>query len=486
MQTSVTELPDSRVRIDVAVEPAEVGKRIDRAATALAGEMKMPGFRKGKVPPQMVIQRLGREAVLQQALRDSLPEWYERALLDSGVTALGSPKLDVADVPEGEDAALNFTIEIAVRPQATLGEYRGLEVGRAEPDVPGEAVDAELERLRDGFSSLEPVERAAADGDVVVADYAGTIDGEPFEGSEASDHPIELGSEGLLPEFQAGLAGAAAGDERTIEVSFPDDHKPEELAGKTASFAVTVKEVREKIAPDLDDEFASDASEFETLAELRDSISERIAEALSSRAEDEYRSAAIDAAASNATVELPEEIVRSRAEDGWERLEHSLGHRGIDPETYLKMQGKTREEAIAEAMPSAERALRAGGHPGRDRRRRGDRARRRRPARGARAGRGQGRPAQAAGTAKGDWARCHAARGGAPAEGRGPRRRGGEADPARAGRGAGEDLDAREGPAGGWCAGSGGRARRCARQALDSGRLRPAGRPTRFYKVRAR
>jgi trigger factor len=358
VQTSVTELPESRVRIDVAVEPAEVGKRIDRAATALAGEMKMPGFRKGKVPPQMVIQRLGREAVLQQALRDSLPEWYERALLDSGVTALGSPKLDVADVPEGEDAALNFTIEIAVRPQAELGEYRGLEVGRAEPDVPGDAIDAELERLRDGFSSLEPVERAAAEGDVVVADYAGTIDGESFEGSDATDHAIELGSEGLLPEFEAGLAGAEAGDERTIEITFPDDHRPEELAGKTASFAVTVKEVREKIAPELDDDFASDASEFETLAELRDSISERIAEALRSRAEEEYRSAAIDAAASNATLELPEEIVRSRAEDGWERLEHSLGHRGIDPETYLKMQGKTREEAIADAMPSAERALR--------------------------------------------------------------------------------------------------------------------------------
>jgi trigger factor len=357
VQTTVTELPESRVRIDIVVDAEEVSKRVDHAATSLAGEMRMPGFRKGKVPPQMVIQRLGREAVLEQALRDSLPEWYERALLESGVVSLGSPKLDVSDLP-AENAELTFSIEVAVRPKASIGEYKGLEVGRAEPEVPAEAIDAELERLRDGFSRLEPVERPAAAGDVVIADYAGTIDGEPFEGSEASDHPIELGSDGLLPEFQQGLEGASAGEERTIDVTFPEDHKPDALAGKTASFAITVKEVREKIAPDLDDDFATEASEFETLAELRESISERIADALEERAGDEFRSAAIDAAAANAQIELPDEIVRSRAEDGWERLEHSLEHRGIDPQSYLKMQGKTREEAISEAMPSAERALR--------------------------------------------------------------------------------------------------------------------------------
>ena len=148
--------------------------------------------------------------------------------------------------------------------------WQGLEVGKAETEVPDDAVAAELDRLREGFASLAPVERAAAAGDAVVIDFAGTIDGEPFEGSESSDFVIELGAESLLAEFDAALTGAAAGDERTVEVSFPDDHQPAELAGKTASFAVTVKEVREKNLPELDDEFASEASEFETLDELRD------------------------------------------------------------------------------------------------------------------------------------------------------------------------------------------------------------------------
>src|SRR5919106_5796218 len=164
MKTTVTELPESRVRVEVGIEPDAVAKQVDRAAKSLAGEMRMPGFRKGKVPPQIVIQRVGREAVLEQTLRDSLPEWYERAMLETGVAPVGDPKLDVGSVP-GQGEPLNFSIEVAVRPPAQLGSYRGLEVGRAEPEVPDEAVEAELDRLREGFASLHPVDRAAEKGD---------------------------------------------------------------------------------------------------------------------------------------------------------------------------------------------------------------------------------------------------------------------------------------------------------------------------------
>src|SRR6266576_1662788 len=150
MKTSVTELGDSRVRVDVGIDADSVEQRLERAAGDLARDMRMPGFRKGKVPPQLVIQRVGRDAVLEQALRDSLPEWYERALLDTGITPVGDPKLDVPSLPDaGED--LSFSIEVAVRPKARLGPYTGLEVGRAEAEVPGDAVQAELDRLRDGF-----------------------------------------------------------------------------------------------------------------------------------------------------------------------------------------------------------------------------------------------------------------------------------------------------------------------------------------------
>jgi trigger factor len=357
MRTSVTELGDSRVRIDVGIEPDAVRQRVDRAARQLAGDMRVPGFRKGKVPAELVIQRVGRDAVVEQALRDSLAEWYERALLETGTTPIGDPKLNVESLPAaGEELA--FSIEVAVRPPAKLGEYKGLEVGRVEPEVPDDAVQAELDRLRQGFAALNPVDRAAAAGDVVVIDYSGTVEGEPFEGSEATDLTVELGAGGLLPEFDEALAGATAGDEVAVELTFPDDHRPEGLAGKAATFALTVKEVREKELPDLDDDFAAEASEFDTLEELRSEVRDRIGVALEQRADDEFRAAAVDAAAANATIDLPKELVHARAHDMWERLERSLGARGIDPGSYVQMQGKSREELITDMEADAERALR--------------------------------------------------------------------------------------------------------------------------------
>jgi len=357
LKTEVTELPDSRVKIDVAIEPDQLAKRVDRAAATLAGELKMPGFRKGKVPAQLVMQRVGREAVVEQALRDNLPEWYERALLESGVASVGDPKLDVGEIPaEGEE--LRFTIEVGVRPKAELGDWKGLEVGRAEVEVPAEAIDAELDRLREAFASLNPVDRPGAAGDAVAIDFAGTIGGEPFEGSEGRDFVIELGAESLLPEFDAALTGASVGDERTVEVTFPEDHRPEELAGKTATFEVTVKEVREKNLPDLTDDFASEASEFETVDELREEIRSRLSQGLERRAEAEFREAAVDAVAAKAKLDVPHDLVHARAHEMWERIERQLTSQGIDPQAYAQMQGKDRHDLIDDAEEDAERALR--------------------------------------------------------------------------------------------------------------------------------
>jgi trigger factor len=357
MRTSVTQLGDSRARVDAVVEPEAVERSLERAARAMARDLRMPGFRKGKVPPGLVMQRLGREAVLEQALRDSLPEWYERALLESEISPVGDPKLDVPSLP-GAGEELSFTIEVGVRPEAKLGEYKGLEVGRAEPEVPDDTVEAELDRLREGFASLEPVDRPAQEGDLALIDYSGTADGEAFDGSEATDLMVEVGAESLLPEFDRALAGASAGDEVEVEVEFPDDHRPESLAGKQGRFEVRIKEVRQKRLPELDDEFVAEASEFETVGELRDEVRGRVAAAVEARADSEFREAAVDAAAGAARVELPKELVHARAHEMWERLERSLGARGIDPQTYLQMQGKTREELVTDMESDAERALR--------------------------------------------------------------------------------------------------------------------------------
>jgi trigger factor len=356
METTVKELPDSRVRVDVDVDPQDVEGSITRTAQQLGRDMKLPGFRKGKVPPEMVVQRLGRQAVLTQALESSLGDWYERAMVESGVNPVGDPKLDLSDLPE-EGKPLRFSIEVAVRPKAELGEYRGLEVGRDEPEVPEEAIETEINRLREGFARLNPVEREARQGDVVLIDYEGRIDGEPFEGGAAKDYLLELGEGRVLPELEQGLEGAKAGEGRAVTVNFPDDYPGEEVAGKAAEFTVQVKEVREKELPELDDEFASEASEFDTLDELREHISEQIREILEGQVAERFREAALDAAVANARVELPEPVVQARAEEMWRRVERSLQRQGLDPENYLQIQGKTREEMIEQARPEAEQAL---------------------------------------------------------------------------------------------------------------------------------
>ena len=357
MKTSVTELPDSRVRVDVDVPPEDVNRGINRAARGLARDMRLPGFRKGKAPTSLIIQRVGREAVLQQAVSDLLPEWYEQALLSSGVSPVGDPRIELTDVPEQEGQPLSFQFEVGVRPQAKLGEYKSLEVGRPGTEVPDDVVDAELERLREGFARLEPVDRPAAQGDFLLVDFRGTVEGQPFEGGEASDELIELGGGRLIEGFEAQLEGASAGDQRQVEITFPDDYRAEQLAGKDAVFELTVKEVREKSLPELDDEFAASAGGFDTLDELREDIRGKLREAAEQRAEAEFRLAAVDAAVDASTVEVPPEILTGRATERWERLERQIAAQGLDPAAYLRMQGKTREQVIEESKPDAEREL---------------------------------------------------------------------------------------------------------------------------------
>ena len=193
---------------------------------------------------------------------------------------------------------------------------------------------------------------------MVVIDYEGTVDGEAFEGGSGTDMTVELGSERLLPEFEAGLVGKSAGEEADLDVTFPDDYGAEDLAGKAAVFHVKVNEVREKELPELDDDFAQSASEFDTLEELRGEIRERMAEIVERRSEMEFRDAAVEAAAANATIDLPHDLIHARAHELWERFERTLEARGIDPQMYAQMQGRDRHEMISEGDESAEKTLR--------------------------------------------------------------------------------------------------------------------------------
>jgi trigger factor len=356
LKTSVTELPESRVRVDAEVPAEEVERRLQQAARQLGREMRVPGFRKGKVPPPVVIRRLGREAVLDEALRSSLGSWYVDAIDRSGIVPIGEPELDVGDLP-AEGQPLKFSLEIGVRPRARLGQYRGLEVGRREPRVEDGAIDAELERLCDRVAKLETADRPAAGGDHVVIDYLGSLDGETFDGGEARDQLVELGSGRLIPGFDEQLIGAGAGDERIIEVTFPEGY-PSDLGGKQAQFAVSVKEVKAKRLPELDDRFASESAGFDTLAELREDIASRLKEADEHSIEHEFEEAVLDAAVAEAQIDVPDKLVHARAHELLDQTLASLQPRGISKEAYLRIAGKDEETLAQEAEPEAANALR--------------------------------------------------------------------------------------------------------------------------------
>lgn len=355
--TKVTELPESRVRVEAEIPPEEIERRVVTAAKQIGRDLRIPGFRKGKVPPPVIVQRMGRQAVLDEAVRESIGSWYAAAIGDAGIRPVGDPDLDLGSLPEAGES-LTFTIEIGVRPTAELGEYKGLEVGRREAEVDEDEVEQELTGLQDRMARLETVERAAGKGDFVVIDFLGTIDGEPFAGGEARDQMLELGSGKLVPGFEDQLEGAKAGEQRTVDITFPDDYGSDELKGKAAQFAVTVSEVKEKQLPELNDELAADAAGFDTLDELREDIRTRLAERQNQLIERDFRETVLKAAVANATIDVPEQLIDARAHDLWHDLQHSLSHQGISKDIYLQISGKTEEQVLEEAKPDAEDALR--------------------------------------------------------------------------------------------------------------------------------
>lgn len=365
LKTTLTELPESRVRLQVEVPPGEVEQRVEQRARRLGRELKLPGFRKGKVPAPLVLQRVGREAVLEEAVRDTLSSWYSDAIETAGIVPVGDPKVDLGDLPP-QGQALEFSIEIGVLPKAELGDYKGLEVARRAPVVADELLQQEIEGMRERLAHLDTVEREAAQGDYVVVDYVGYLPPEdssseepaqPFAGGEGRDQLVELGGGNLIPGFEEGLLGAAAGETRTVELSFPADYGSEELAGRDASFEIAVKEVKSKRLPEIDEDFAIDAG-FDNVEELREDIRRRLTEADEQKIEDEFREAALDAAVAQAQVPVTTELAQARAKEMWERMLHSLSHRGISREAYLQIAAREETEILADMQPDAELALR--------------------------------------------------------------------------------------------------------------------------------
>jgi trigger factor len=347
MATQVEELADNKVRLTVEVPQADLRHAVEHATHDLAESVKVPGFRKGKVPPQVLQARIGRERIFTEAVESHIGGWFLTAAATTRIRPVAAPEYDY-DLPSSEEDEFRFTATVAVQPKPEPADWTELEVPYAEPEVAAELVDQELEALRESVAELAPVEgRPARTGDVLVID---ALD-ENAEGQR--DLVVELGSGRLVEELERALIGASAGETKEVEFEAAD--------GSTPKATVEVKEVKEKILAPLDDELARSASEFDTLEELRADIDRRIREVLEEETETQFRAAAVDALVEASNVQVGGPLVEARTRELLNGLGRSLESRGISAEAYFQLSGQTAEELVqrmgAEAALSVAREL---------------------------------------------------------------------------------------------------------------------------------
>jgi trigger factor len=342
VKTKVEELPESRVRLDVEVPEADVAHAFEHAATDMAESLRVPGFRRGKAPVPVVIARVGREAVWQEALRGHLDSWFWSAAETSGIHPVASPEVEFEDLPD-DGGTFKFSATVAVMPKPDVADWKTLEVPFAEAEVPSEAVDAELDRLRETVAELSPVEdRAVQEGDTVVLDIVG--EGVPPQ----RDYVTEVGADRLVNEIDDALPGMKRGETKAVQVQAEEGPLPVD---------VTVKEIKEKVLPELDDDLARSASEFETFEALRAEIESRLTEQLTEELEIRFREAAVDALVDASEVETVEPLVERRTAELWSGIARSLQARGISTETYLTMTGQSADEVVGRLRAEAEQSL---------------------------------------------------------------------------------------------------------------------------------
>ena len=355
VKTKVDPTAENEVQLSVEIPAETVRRAYDRLVAKVRGEMVLPGFRKGRVPMNLVIQHVGADYLRAETLEEAIPEWGDEALREASLydDAVGTSDLKAG--PLDETADYTFSIKVQTMPVPRLGEYKGLEVPQRVVAVTEAQIDAQLAMLQERLSKLEPVEdRAVQTDDFVLMDLEGSQDGKLIEGAQGADQMFEIGRGNLIPGFEEALVGAQRGEEVVFDVTFPDDYQAEELAGQPATFKVNVKEIKAKVVPDLDDAFAADVSEFDTLAEMRADIRTRMEAAAETGARREFRAAAVDKAVAGATVEVPSTMIDREAHHLYHELEENVGERGLTMEVYLGVLEKSEEQVEEELRPQAE------------------------------------------------------------------------------------------------------------------------------------
>ena len=343
MKVEVQKLEEKNtILIKVEVPADRFSEVLDKTYKKIANQLVIPGFRKGRIPKPVIDSRVGKRSVQEEALQSALPQYYIEALQDSKVEPVDQPKIDIVQMEEGKP--LKFTATVVVTPEVKLGEYKGVEVEKLSTEPTDEEISHQIESLRESFATLELVEdRAANDGDFVLIDFEGFVDGRPFEGGSANDYLLEIGSETFIPGFEEQLVGMKKGEAKEITVPFPDDYGSEKLAGKEAKFKISLKEIKEKKLQEVDDDFAKQVG-FDTVDELQSDIKEKIREVKKKLAESSIKSAVVEKIADSSELDIPEVMIENEIDDMIDDLARDARRQGMELDQYLNLVGKTKED----------------------------------------------------------------------------------------------------------------------------------------------
>lgn len=352
MSLQVENLEKNMVKLTIEATAEEFEAATEKAYLKNRGKMNVQGFRKGKAPRKIIEKMYGTEVFYEDAANLIIPEAYEKAANESGLDIVSQPDIDVVQIEKGK--AFIFTALVAVKPEVTLGAYKGVEVKKADVSVTDEEINAELDKVREQNSRLIAVEdRAAKDGDQTVIDFEGFVGGVAFEGGKGEDYPLVLGSHSFIDTFEEQLVGKKIGEEVEVNVKFPEQYQAEELAGKDAMFKVTIKEIKEKEMPALDDEFASDVSEFDTLDEYKADIKAKLAEKKEKDAVRAKEDAVVDKIVEGATMEIPDAMLDTQVRQMADEFAQRIQSQGLSVEQYFQFTGMDSKKFIETLRPQA-------------------------------------------------------------------------------------------------------------------------------------
>lgn len=333
----------NELKLEFTVEAAKFDEAIKKVYAKSAKYFNIPGFRKGKAPMNIVEKYYGDEIFYEDAFNEVVPEVYEKELKENNIEAVSRPDIDVKQIGKGQD--LIFTAVVQTKPEVKLGKYKGIELKKVEYNVSDADVDHELGHMQEKNARLVSVEdRAVENGDITVIDFEGFVDGKAFEGGKAENHELTIGSNTFIPGFEEQIIGMKIDEEKDINVKFPEEYFSEELKGKDAVFKIKLHEIKKKEMPALDDEFAKDVSEFDTLKELKASIKEKIEEENKNKAKYETEDAAVKAVCDNVEIDIPSGMIETETDNMVKEIEQRLSYQGMKLENYLQMIGKTNEE----------------------------------------------------------------------------------------------------------------------------------------------